>query len=86
MNIEEMNNRRQDLANDHWTYIEELLIAHGEDVDKLSVAEFHYKEAFRHGYKHCWEDMNIPGELIIVNDPRDYELSSKPYTSSNQAS
>ena len=84
MNKEEMDNRRQDLANDHWAYIEELLTAHGEDVEKVSVAEFHYKEAFKHGYKHCWEDMYIPGQIRLVDNP--YELSSNPYTKSNQAS
>ena len=84
MNKEEMDNRRQDLANDHWAYIEELLTAHGEDVEKVSVAEFHYKEAFKHGYKHCWEDMYIPGQIKFVDNP--YELSSNSYTKSNQAS
>jgi hypothetical protein len=86
MNIEEMNNRCFDLAEDHWNYIENLLVAHGESIGNLEIARFHYKEAFRHGYKHCWEDMYIPGQIVLVNDPRDYELSSYPNPKSNQAS
>jgi len=71
MNIEEMYNRRQDLANDHWAYIEELLIAHGEDSDHLSIAEFHYKEAFKHGYKHAYEDcyQDNAGLIKLVDRP-----------------
>ena len=88
MNKEEMDNRRQDLANDHWAYIEELLTAHGEDVEKVSVAEFHYKEAFKHGYKHCWEDQ-LAGFEFPSNQSMDNwtnELSSYTNPKSNQAS
>lgn len=56
MNQDEMNKRAEELAKEHWKYIEKLLEAHGEDIDHVAVAEFHYLEAFKHGYKHCWED------------------------------
>jgi hypothetical protein len=56
MNIEEMNNRSFELAEAHWEYIEGLLKAHYIEEYLLSVARFHYKEAFMHGYKHCYQD------------------------------
>ena len=56
MNQDEMTRRAYDLAEEHWSYIEELLWAHGEKVGNIDIAKFHYKEAFKHGYKHCWED------------------------------
>ena len=84
MNKEEMEHRCFELAEDHWSYIEDLLFAHGISVKESDIARYHYKEAFRHGYKHCWEDMYIPGQIKLVDNP--YELSSNPYTKSNQAS
>ena len=39
------------LAEEHWSYIEALLLAHGEK-DILEVIGFHYKSAFIHGFKH----------------------------------
>ena len=56
MTKEEMTNNSFNLAEDHWDYIEALLIAHGEKVGNIEIARFHYKEAFRHGYKHSYED------------------------------
>ena len=56
MTQDEMTLRAYDLAEEHWSYIEELLWAHGEKVGTIDIAKFHYKEAFKHGYKHCWED------------------------------
>ena len=88
MTKEEMNNRCFELAEDHWDYIAELLYAHNIPVKELDIARFHYKEAFRHGYKHCWEDQ-LAGSKFPSNQSMDNwtdELSSNPYTKSNQAS
>jgi hypothetical protein len=52
MNTDRMN----ELVEQHWGYIENLLKAHYVEEYLLSVARFHYKEAFRHGYKHAYED------------------------------
>ena len=52
MNTDRMN----ELVVQHWNYIENLLEAHNTDVAMIGVAEFHYKEAFKHGYKHAYED------------------------------
>jgi hypothetical protein len=42
------------LADEHWEYVHDLLIAHfGKwDSDQLAQIEFHYKTAMIHGYKH----------------------------------
>jgi len=50
------------LINDHWAYIEALLKAHGNELD-AGIAEFHYKSAFRHGFKHCKEYLEETGQL-----------------------
>ena len=52
MNTDRMN----ELVEQHWQYIEDLLVAHGTANVTLSIAKFHYKEAFKHGYKHAYED------------------------------
>ena len=44
------------LVNAHWGYIEDLLKAHGETEDTIALVSFHYKSAFKHGYKHAEED------------------------------
>lgn len=46
------------LIDDHWGYIESLLLSHNESEDVLEAAKFHYKSAFRHGWKHAKEDSN----------------------------
>ena len=71
MNIEDVQERATELAEAHWEYIEALLTAHGEDVEMLSVAEFHYKEAFKHGYKHGHEDcyQDNTGLIKLVDKP-----------------
>ena len=45
------------LINDHWSYIEKLLVNHDIDTGEIKLVEFHYKTAFEHGYKHAKEDM-----------------------------
>ena len=39
-----------DLINKHWEYISSLLNTHG--VQDMKRVEFHYKTAFKHGWKH----------------------------------
>ena len=43
----------------HWHYIEKLLIAHGESGEIIKKIKFHYKTAFRHGWKHGVESVKI---------------------------
>ena len=42
------------LAEEHWDYIESLLEIH--DDEYIKQIGFHYKQAFRHGYKHGVEN------------------------------
>lgn len=52
------NGRAQALAEEHWSYVRSLLVAHGDDEDSsvLNQIEFHYKSAMIHGYKHGVSD------------------------------
>lgn len=45
------------LVDDHWAYVENLLFAHAISKNEMDIAEFHYKSAFVHGYKHALEDL-----------------------------
>lgn len=45
------------LINDHWSYVEKLLVNHDIGTGEIKLVEFHYKTAFEHGYKHAKEDM-----------------------------
>ena len=67
MNTDRMN----ELVAQHWNYIEDLLVAHGENVGNIDIARFHYKEAFRHGYKHAYEDcyQDNAGMIKLVDRP-----------------
>lgn len=40
------------VAEMHWSFIEELLRAHGGVEQEITVCKFHYKSAFIHGWKH----------------------------------
>ncbi len=40
------------LIDSHWAYIEALLRAHKESESTIRKIRFHYKTAFRHGWKH----------------------------------
>ena len=88
MNKEEMEHRCFELAEDHWSYIEDLLFAHGISVKESDIARFHYKEAFKHGYKHCWEDQLAGFEFPSNQSAGNWidELSSYKNPKSNQAS
>jgi len=47
------------LIEEHWAYIESLLRAHGLEAPDINLAAFHYKTAFRHGYKHAMEEKSL---------------------------
>ncbi len=40
------------LARAHWKYIKKLLQEHGEPEKSIKKIGFHYKTAFKHGFKH----------------------------------
>jgi hypothetical protein len=46
-------NTSKALAEQHWSYIEKLLLTHGEDEDVVKKIKFHYITSFIHGYKHA---------------------------------
>lgn len=50
--------RVDELVNPHWHCIEQLLQAHECLESEIRIAEFHYKEAARHFYKHALEDVD----------------------------
>jgi hypothetical protein len=50
-----MTNDPEWLAAAHWTYIEEVLRAHGESDDVIAKCGYHYNTAFQHGWKHAME-------------------------------
>lgn len=44
------------LAEQHWMYIEKLLVVHGEDEKTIQKIKFHYIQAGKHFYKHGFSD------------------------------
>ena len=65
------------LINNHWAYVKDVLEAHGTVPEDVKLAEFHYKTAFMHGYKHALEadKTNIDPEDI---DPEEmYRMFQK---------
>jgi hypothetical protein len=44
------------LINAHFSYIENLLLSHGESDIMIDLVKFHYCSAFEHGYKHAVQD------------------------------
>lgn len=45
------------LAEDHWSYVQDVLASHGVDAETIKTSEFHYKSAFIHGFKHGVESL-----------------------------
>ena len=45
----------QQLADEHWEYVENLLAVHGETEEVTSKIGWHYRTAFVHGFKHAME-------------------------------
>ena len=52
-----MTNTAEELANQHWSYVEDLLKVHGEKENVIEKLRFHYVTAFQHGYKHSKEEL-----------------------------
>lgn len=44
------------LIDDHWEYVEGILRAHALEDPDIDLAKYHYKTAFKHGYKHAMND------------------------------
>ena len=54
----ELTEREQaavELSNDHWAYIRQVLYHDCVDEGDIERIGFHYKEAFKHGFKHAEE-------------------------------
>ena len=49
-------NKGLELGEQHWKYIEKVLIIHGEDESVIGKIKFHYIQAMKHGYKHGLND------------------------------
>ena len=58
--------RAEQLATAHWNYIFELLTAHNVDDNTIAVAEFHYKSAAVHFYKHAIEDWLVESGTVTL--------------------
>lgn len=54
------------LADDHWSYINRLLEAHGASEKTRQVVGFHYKSAFVHGFKHGCEYMREITDIDLI--------------------
>ena len=61
-----MNKEPKKLVEEHWnSYVEPLLIAHGEDPEVIKKCKFHYISSGVHFYKHARNDIT---EEISNND------------------
>jgi len=47
------------LIEEHSKYIANVLVAHNIPYATIELCMFHYKTAFKHGYKHGVEDTKI---------------------------
>jgi len=54
------------LADDHWSYINKLLEAHGASEKTRQAVGFHYRSAFVHGFKHGCEYMQDIFDLDLI--------------------
>lgn len=43
------------LIESHWEYVHDLLVEHEASDLEIKIAKFHYKSAFKHGFKHAAE-------------------------------
>lgn len=59
-----------DLIDQHWRYVSGILQAHAATDAEQRVAEFHYRTAFRHGWKHALEaaQSHVNSENSEFND------------------
>jgi len=51
-----LTSRAEPLAEEHWSYISDLLGVHDVGDEMIEAIRFHYIRAFIHGYKHGLED------------------------------
>ena len=65
------NSDLKDLIDAHWNYVRNLLEAHGTNKHVIKACEYHYKSAFKHGYKHCKEEYMVAGVATSTNQPVD---------------
>lgn len=49
---DELEKTAKELADAHWSYIHDLLSAHGIGSGLTDICRFHYVSAFVHGFKH----------------------------------
>lgn len=56
----------QTMIDDHWRYVQSVLLAHGTELKEIELCEHHYRTAFAHGYKHAKEE---PQDQIITKEP-----------------
>lgn len=66
------------LAEDHWSYIKTVLDSHAVKGVEVEVAEFHYKTAFIHGFKHGVEHLSdLLNSTDRSVDPEDIEAAKR---------
>jgi hypothetical protein len=53
-------------AKEHWEYVKEVLLTHGEDEAVVEKIGFHYVTAMKHGYKHGLEDKKAHKWKVVL--------------------
>jgi len=69
--VKENSNIVKALVKAHWSYIEAVLISHGEHPDVIKKCMLHYCTAFEHGYKHGYKH----GQAAMPSDVQDKSKS-----------
>ena len=54
----------EELLKAHWDYVYSTLKIHDAHENEIAIAEFHYKTAFRHGWKHAAQEADPLDELL----------------------
>lgn len=57
----------EQLANDHWDYVESVLSAHHVSSNEKAIAQHHYVSAFIHGYKHGINQIDFNSAAIMTS-------------------
>ena len=55
MEITKLQQEEKELANDHWAYVRQVLAHDCVDEGEIERVGFHFREAFKHGFKHADE-------------------------------
>lgn len=53
------------MCDEHWKFIEDILLHHSVNEDEIKRIGFYYKSALFHGYKHALTDLGEKGEYVI---------------------